>query len=454
MKKAIIIFLISALFSGLTTAQNLLGIYKKGQVKLTAEKSYGIKNNWQSFFNLYYDTLTKNVGREEDKKIVIAPDGSVFMSHKNRHEIWKFGSDGSFVKKFGSQGGKADQFPSLPNIQPIIDGKFVFTSDAGGRLKFFDLDGNYFKSITLNYMTVSFQPLANGEILLAGKVMLKSQVSGSKYPNYKWRHMIVNLNIYTGKEKILYEYFEDIGSRRLLASRPDSIWIVPPPPAGSKIYLPPSTEFRKPVFTLLPDGQFITSNRLDGKIKLFDKTGKEKASFNLDITPVAVTEKDAQENYETTRKMILKTIEQTRALPDLPEDKVVGNTVTMHQSYPDKNDIIAKYENALTRIDGLKKLEGYFPYLPYFSNIIIDDEGNLLVFEFTSKDEKESNIFNVIAYDKNGQKLARTSFVCDDYDLSFSESTFVISKRYVYAVAKLKNTTGMPLRLVKFKISN
>jgi hypothetical protein len=102
----------------------------------------------------------------------------------------------------------------------------------------------------------------------------------------------------------------------------------------------------------------------------------------------------------------------------------------------------------------LKDINKYFPTLPYFSNIIVDDEGNLLVFEFTSQEEKKSNIFNVVAYDANGQKLARTSFICDDYDLSFSDAKFVISKGYVYAVAKLKNATGMPLRLVKFKITN
>ena len=106
------------------------------------------------------------------------------------------------------------------------------------------------------------------------------------------------------------------------------------------------------------------------------------------------------------------------------------------------------------KIDFYKDITHYSPYLPFFSNIILDDEGNFLVFEFTGKDDTKSNVFNVIAYDKSGRRLARTSFVCDDYELNFSESTFVISKGYVYAMAKLKNSHGMPLRLVKLKISN
>jgi hypothetical protein len=108
----------------------------------------------------------------------------------------------------------------------------------------------------------------------------------------------------------------------------------------------------------------------------------------------------------------------------------------------------------LDNVDIYKDIKNYYPYFPYFSNVISDDEGNLLVFEYTSYEDKKNNIFNVIAYDSKGQKLARTSFICDDYDLSFSASTFVISKGYVYAVAKLKNYKGMPLRLVKCKISN
>jgi hypothetical protein len=205
MKKAIIVLLISGLFTGFTSAQNLLDIYKNGPVKLTAEKTYGAKNNWESLFNLYYDTLgTYDQPRGNDKKIVVAPDGSVFMSHKNRHEIWKFGSDGSLVKKFGSKGGKANQFPMLPSVQPIVDGKYVFTNDVHSRLKFFDLDGNYFKSITLKYMAGDFHSIGNGEIIFEGSILLKSERYIPPGSIDGWKHKIVILNIYTGEEKTIY----------------------------------------------------------------------------------------------------------------------------------------------------------------------------------------------------------------------------------------------------------
>lgn len=202
MKKTILFLLISVILNSTVSAQKLLDIYKNGPVKLVADKSYGAKNNWETLFNLYYDTLsTYDIPRGNDKKIVVAPDGSVFMSHKNRHEIWKFGPDGNFLKSFGAKGGKAYQFPMLPSVEPVVDGKYVFTTDVNARLKFFDLEGNYFKSITLKYMTGDFQPIGDGHILLEGKVMWKDEEPGTKYIVYKWRHIIVNLDIYSGEEK-------------------------------------------------------------------------------------------------------------------------------------------------------------------------------------------------------------------------------------------------------------
>jgi hypothetical protein len=441
MKKAILIFLISGLLTGFSAAQNLLDIYKKGPVKLEAEKNYGVKNNWGSLFNLYYDTLDIMEGeREEYKKIIVAPDGSVFMSHKNRYEIWKFGPDGNLVKKFGTRGGKASQFPYLPSIEPVVDGKYIFTTDANARLKFFDLDGNYFKSITLKYMTRSFQPTNNGEILLEGNVMWKK--TDSKYISYDWRHIIVSLNLYSGEERIIYSVFENADQKFLNTTNPDSMlfFILPANFSANKIYMPNYIHFKRPVFTLLKDGRFILSNRENGEVKVFDNSGKEIYSFKLDLTPIKITEKDVQENYEMLRQSLIKAIEKINA----------STTISSNR----KQVLINQNEKTLGTLERYKDIGNYFAYLPYFSNIILDDEGNFLVFEFTEKDETKSNIFNAIAYDKTGKRLARTSFICDDYDLSFSESTFVFSGGYIYAVAKLKSTTGMPLRLVKFRISN
>lgn len=438
----VLLFLVLIIPAGIVSAQKLLDIYKNGPVKLVADKTYGAKNNWESLFNLYYDTIsTYDRPGGNEKKIVVAPDGSVFMSHKNRHEIWKFGPDGNFIKSFGSKGGKAHQFPMLPTIQPVVEGKYIFTCDVNARIKFFDLDGNYYKSITLDYMPGNFQPIGNGKILLYGRVLWRKQEPGTNDIIFNNRNIVVNLDMNTGKEKIIYDYFDDYSSRYTKTTDKDTVQKASYSPPPVKIYMPPPPPGTgRPVITFLPDGRFIKSDRRKGEMKVFDITGKEIKNFNLNISPIAVTEEDAKENYERTKQSILKSIERINASPNLPESG--------------KQRMLSQNRRLLDSVEKYKDLKNYNKYLPYFSNVILDDEGNILVFEYTSREEKQSNIFNVIAYDSNGQKLARTSFICDDYDLSFSDSKFVISKGYVYAVARLKNTTGMPLRLVKFKITN
>lgn len=440
MKKAILIIMISGLFVSFGSAQKLLEIYKNGPVKLIAEKTYGAKNNWESLFNHYYDTLDIREGeREQYKKIIVAPDGSVFMSHKNRHEIWKFGPDGNFVKSFGSKGGKSNQFPMLPSIQPVVDGKYIFTSDVNGRLKFFDLEGNYIKSITLKYIASNFRALENGEILLKGFVLWKAKI----------RNIIVKLDISTGKEDIIFDYFTEIGIS-LTVDNVDSL--INTVRSKRNIRLPGNSYFpSRPVVTLLQNGQFILSNSTTGEMKVYSTDGKEKLNTKMDIKPVSITEEDVKQNYEKMRQNYIKAIEDLKKTPSTSDEHI--------QSFPStSNEYIQRYINInqkfLDNSDIYNDIKNYYPYLPYFSNIIVDDDENFLAFEFTGKNDVVSNRFNIVAYDNNGKRLARTSFVCDDYDLSFSESIFVISKGYVYAVAKLKNYKGMPLRLVKFKIAN
>lgn len=439
MKKTILFIIILGLFASQGSSQKLLDIYKNGPVKLIADKTYGAKNNWETLFNLYNDTLTRGVGREEDKKIVLAPDGSVFMSHKNRWEIWKFGPDGNFVKKFGAKGSKPGQFIYMPSVHPVAENKYVFTSDVGGRMNFFDLEGNFVKKIGLKYIGQDFQPIGGAEILLKGFVIW----------NKKTRYIIVRLNLNSEKEVIIYDYFRDSGEP-LRAKSIDSI--INAQKKNLNFHIPGdyvNNNFSNITFS--PDGIFIKCDRNSGELIVVDKYGKERQKIKLDVERVRIVESDVNENYQSMKQVLTRRVEDIK--------KMVPISSPNTASYPNRssenlNLYLNLNQKLLENIDLYKNIKNYYPYFPYFSNIISDDEGNLLVFEFTNSDQKESNIFNVIAYDNTGKKLARTSFVCDDYDLSFSGSTFVISKGYVYAVAKLKNIKGMPLRLVKFKISN
>jgi hypothetical protein len=52
----------------------------------------------------------------------------------------------------------------------------------------------------------------------------------------------------------------------------------------------------------------------------------------------------------------------------------------------------------------------------------------------------------------DGMFIGESTFVCDDYDLEINPSKMVFHNGYIYGLQKLKNATGVPLRLVRFKL--
>jgi hypothetical protein len=101
--------------------------------------------------------------------------------------------------------------------------------------------------------------------------------------------------------------------------------------------------------------------------------------------------------------------------------------------------------------EDLQKIKDPIP-IPAFSTIIKDSDGNLLFFEYPK--EENANRFNVWVYENGGKFVCQSSFVCDDYTLQINPSKMVFHKGYIYGLQQLKNAKGVPLRLVRFKVSN
>ena len=89
--------------------------------------------------------------------------------------------------------------------------------------------------------------------------------------------------------------------------------------------------------------------------------------------------------------------------------------------------------------------------LPVFTTVIKDSEDNLLFFEIP--ETKGGNKFNVWVYQDGGEFVCQSSFVCDDYDLVINADRMVFHNGYLYSVQDKKGAKGIPLRLVKFRLS-
>jgi hypothetical protein len=99
----------------------------------------------------------------------------------------------------------------------------------------------------------------------------------------------------------------------------------------------------------------------------------------------------------------------------------------------------------------LNKISEPIP-LPAFSTIIKDSDGNLLFFEYPK--EENANKFNVWIYENNGKFACQSSFVSDEYNLEINPSKMVFHNGYIYGLQLIKKTTGVPLRLVRFKLTS
>ena len=427
MKKNLFIALLFV--SATLWSQQLSTIYKSGEIKLVPDASYAKNVNWDKQFSDFDQTAWgKTVGLY--KQIVVAPDGSVFMSHHTRHSISKFDKNGNFVKEFGKKGGKSPaDFIYMPSVQGILDGKYLYTTAVDGRMHFFDLNGNWVKTIRLKYMPLGSMPMKGGKIAILGHV---PSGNGAK-------HIISLLNYSDEKEKIISSTFEPYTS-----SDKNSIKITPyfyKDKNGKEQHigqwfscsLPFShSSYYRVRFATNSAGNLVAAYPSIGEIAVFDDTGKKLRQFKADQKPEVITREDREDYYQNVAKD-MKRLEENVA------------KMTKDKEYWDS--YVAQYKQQLEKF---RDPANYPANLPYFSEMMVDSENNILLFRFTR--EEGSNKFDVYTYNSTGSKIATTSFITDKYDLKINPAVFRFHNGSIYSILKVKNAVGNPLRLVKFDL--
>ncbi|MBP1673117.1 MAG: hypothetical protein H6Q25_932 [Bacteroidetes bacterium] len=412
MKNRFIVMMILLITVAHLNGQNLISLYKNGNIKLVEETNYGSKNDWNS---LLFDYNLEQYGKETGKmkRIVVAPDGSIFMSHKSKYEIWKFDKNGNFVLKFGKKGSGKDQFPFLPTVEGIMDGKYIFTSDCQGRIKFFDLNGKFVKMIQLKYMPLEIIPLANSKLAILG------------YTNNKSIVVIKDFNTETEK-RILTENSSSIEGSMSIEL-----------PGGNKMYFQPpysQTSSEKICIATAKNGNLLVALTSTGVVTEYSKDGKKIQEFNLNIPPLKITEEDINDYYQTTIKGWTKFEE---------------NLMKMKKYSKDELEKIKKQYNSAAL--SFKEKKNYPDHLPFFTSLIVDSEGNLIVFEYTKTDQ--SNKFRAYTFDPKGKFVCTSSFQSDTYELNFEPNSMAFYQGFIYGVVFKKQCKDKCLRLMKFKMT-
>ena len=416
-------------------AQNLLDIYKNGAVKLVPEANYAQNNDWNQVFRPNYDIYGSYAGRY--KYVTVLSDGSVVVSHSAVDYHTLFDKDGNFVREFSISTGKNKKL--MKPIAGALNDKVLYTkADNLGKIHFVDLQGNIKKIVTIKYSVYDILPLPGDRLLVTGFVVGK-----------KCRDIVSIVDYNTGDQKVIYSHWWEDG-RYSTSSAGEDV------PFFYRKKLENGSEFMigyHPADAVMPVGLRQSSIRVRiavvkqkivvaapsvNQVITYDLNGVELSRKSI---PFGKKELSVEEQKEILRKQIEDTKKNTNST-STPDGSM--NVESEEYKKVIMPELVKKMEKDMTLITEPVNL-------PVFTTIIKDSEDNLLFFEIP--ETKGGNKFNVWVYQDGGNFVCQSSFVCDDYDLVINADRMAFHNGYLYSVQDNKGAKGIPMRLVKFKLS-
>jgi hypothetical protein len=425
MKNLTITMLLVA-FTFSVSAQKLIDKYKKGVVRLIPDTEYARDNNWGEVFKSYYDTIY-NTPIGNRKSLILLPDGSAVVNHAYRDYYTKFSPNGKFEKEFGIKNSKGERFKKIKPIHGIINNNTFFTGlDNMGNMICFDFDGNYIKTMKLDYMARQMIPLPNNKIAVVGWVLWSTKI----------RDFVAIVDYETNKQKVIWEHYTTRNEQSVHKKLFNYVYRFKKGGAISFTTMPYSkvTGLSSPPQIASVEKKLVIAVPTTGEILVYDSDGnlKFKDKIEWDTNYISVPEQKEIQQKAIDRYKSLDTLNIGFGVP--VEEKKLALEFILKQMEAD-----------------LSEISDPIP-IPTFSTIIKDSDGNLLFFEFPK--EENTNKFNVWIYQNEGKFVCQSSLICDEYKIKINPSTLVFYNGYIYALANLKNTRGIPLRLVRFKITS
>jgi len=369
--------------------------YNAKAVKLIPEKSFLPHADWEALF--YDDTKSTLAGKVGlNKQLMVGPDERVYISDRSNFTISILDETGRLIKTFGKKGYKPGEFVNNQDFNGMLKGKLLVISDNQGRINFFDLDGNFVNMITIDFMPLRIFPLNSGNLIVWGHV----PVSGDQSKN-----VLAEVEYPSGKYTVFYE-------KTTSNKQPDRLKI--PMDDNTVISIGAPYSAGSQIIRITADDKVVWADNSSDIVKLFTRgNGKFKASeFRIKTEPIAIGAEEKEEYYQNFKEKLKK--------------KGIDTT----------------YAEQV-------KVDGFYPdYLPYFYNMILDEQSHAMFFIYTNN-ENEDYAFE--AYSTDGEFLGKSEFKIEGYDLLSKLSSFKFRDGYVYTKA-LKHDEDYPLRLLKCKI--
>jgi len=183
MKKTLMILGI-VLFAIPSYSADLLSAYKKGEIKLIPDSSFGAKTAWDMMFKA-----------EFDRRMAFLPDGGFFKTAYADAVVYRFDAGGAKIAEFGRRMGQGPGDLNGPVRFDILDGKSLVIYEEGNkRLSQFGLDGQFIKIAKIESTGVSaFEPVLALTALSDGKIAVVAKDQSSTFWVKKFRVLIKDM---------------------------------------------------------------------------------------------------------------------------------------------------------------------------------------------------------------------------------------------------------------------
>ena len=368
---------------------DLLDAYKSGPIRLDADPDFGKNTPWNTlFYHLFCD-------------LTVAPDGSLFIASSRQHKIFKFDPHGNLLKSFGQEGQGPGDFNS-PGDLSVLDEKLLVIGEyaLSHRISLFDLEGNFKKLMKTS------RPPYRPEALCKGKIAyIIHNYRGEGQADRKKIESVIIRDVNSDEEIKVAEFTFNMPSIKMgqgALSFGDA--------TSGGFFIASSNE-----------GNLVVGNSLNPFFDVYSPDGTKISTIPLKIEPIPVTKQWVSE-YKKYH------IDQMSRNSRLSQDQIQEMQKRLKK---------ASWDHL------------FGENLPFYRKILVDSEGNLIVFRRT--DCLVNCPILVQVYSPQGGFICETELVEGNFNLTIDpriKNVYFTSSGLI-AMVEVKNAAEFELRLIK-----
>jgi len=326
--------------------------------------------------------------------------GNIFISEQNKHCIYKFNKNGQFIKKFG-RFGQAPGDLQYPGAICFLDNNYLAVCEYGllKRISIFNTSGKFAKYLKLSN--------PNNNITAMG-----SSIIAKNYKSLQDKKIHVYFELIDSINKKVIPLFDYPFCYKRIAIKPKR---------GGTLSLKPP--FREEYFLRSSSNKIFTGNTSKREINVYSEKGNLENKIKLNLS-------------QKTIPNIVKKRFISEVLQGLKRSKII-NVNSQTENYLEKQ---------------VEKSN-----LPYYQDIVIDKDGNILVIEYRTILET-SNKLKFQVYDGDGNYLCSSAFVSDKlknlngYSFFQSQSLYFFEHSIYVFLENTDNEDDLYYEVVKLDI--